>query len=109
MFGPANLLLLPFGAVLVGVALFRARKYRTPIFRIALLELLAVLIAVAAWFLVRTMNYLAGPPDGDIYAQTWGFQAIVFVLVYLPWALTGAGTFLLGQSLFLSPAGSNAP
>jgi hypothetical protein len=109
MFGPANLLLLPLGAALVGVSLFRAQKYRTPPFRIAVLELLAVLIAVAAWFFVRSLNYLAGPPDGDVYAQTWGFQSIVFVLVYLPWALIGAGTLLLSQTLLRFHAKPNAP
>ena len=29
------------------------------------------------WFYFRTDAYLAGPPDGDLYAQTWSFQLIV--------------------------------
>ncbi len=102
MFEVLDLLCLPVGAAPVGFAMFRARKYKAPRLRTAFFELVTVLLAVAVWFTARTANYLAGPPDGDLYAQTWGFQAIVFVLVYLPWAMLTAGALLLAQSLFLT-------
>ncbi len=102
MFGILDLLYLPVGAALVCFAMFRARKHNAPRVRTAFLELVTILGAAAVWFAVRTANYLAGPPDGDLYAQTWGFQWLVFVLVYLPWALLAAGALLLIQSLLLT-------
>ena len=102
MFGLLNLLLLPLGAALVTLAMFRARKFRAPRMRTAILEVAFVLVAVGAWFIVRTAHYLAGPPDADVYAQTWAFQALVFLLVYLPWALFVAGTLLLAQSFAIT-------
>ena len=96
-----DLLLFPVGAALVAAALVSARKQGAATLRIAVLELLAILAAVGLWFAVRTVNYLAGPPDGDVYAQTWSFQAIVFALLYLPRALLAAGLLLLAQSLLL--------
>jgi uncharacterized SAM-binding protein YcdF (DUF218 family) len=96
-----DLLLLPAGAALVALALVRARKQSVAALRIAVLKLLAVLVAVGLWFAVRTVDYLAGPADGDVYAQAWAFQAIVFALIYLPRALLAAGLLLLAQSLLL--------
>lgn len=96
-----DLLLLPIGAALVALALVRARKHSAAAMRVAVWELAAVLVAVGLWFGVRTVNYLAGPPYGDVYAQTWAFQCVVFALIYLPRALLAAGLLLLAQSLLL--------
>lgn len=71
MFAFLGLLILPVGAALIGFAMFRARKYEAPSVRTAVLELVTILVAVAVWFTMRTADYLAGPPDGDLYAQTW--------------------------------------
>src|SRR5689334_13216122 len=100
MYGFANVALLPLGAAVLGVALYRARKYRLPGLRSAVLQVVSILVVVGAWFAVRTAAYLAGPPDADLYAQTWAFQAIVFVLVYLPWVMLGAGALVLAESIF---------
>ncbi len=34
---------------------------------------------VALHFLVRTVSYLEGPPTGDLYSYSWGFQAVAFL------------------------------
>src|SRR5688572_30469189 len=101
MFGIANVALLPIGLALVGVALHRAHKQRRPGLLNALLQVVAILGAVGAWFIIRTISYLNGPADGDAYAQTWGFQGMVFVLIYLPWALLAAGALVLAETVLL--------
>jgi hypothetical protein len=49
------------------------------------------LVAVfAAWkFYTGVADYLAHPTDGDLYAHSWSFQAIVFLMFTLPKILVG--------------------
>ena len=48
-----------------------------------------------AHYVVRTHAILNGPRDNDLYAYTWGFQAVAFLLFRFPfWLLALAG--LLG-------------
>lgn len=54
--------------------------------------------AFCVWFYIRTSAYLAGPQDGDLYAQTWSFQFVVGGLYLL-------GTLPLLAMLFLVEAG----
>lgn len=63
-----------------------------------LVQLAFFFVAFCVWFYIRTAAYLAGPPDGDLYAQTWSFQFIVGGL-YL------VGTLPLLAALFLVEAG----
>ena len=39
---------------------------------------------VALHFLVRTASYLDGPPTGDLYSYSWGFQAFAFLVWPFP-------------------------
>lgn len=50
----------------------------------ALMQLVFALCAAAVWFYFRTVEYLSGPPDPDLYAWSWGFQIMVFALIYVP-------------------------
>ena len=63
-----------------------------------LIQLALFLAAFCVWFYIRTVAYLAGPPDIDLYAQTWSFQFIVGGL-YL------VGSLPLLATLFLVEAG----
>jgi hypothetical protein len=76
--------ILPISLVVLLYGLFRAKELGAPRLSVAVLQLIVTVSAMGGWFTLRTAQYLAGPPDGDIYAQTWGFQAIVFVMFYLP-------------------------
>jgi len=39
---------------------------------------------VALHFIVRTVSYLDGPPTGDLYSYSWGFQAFAFLIWPFP-------------------------
>lgn len=60
----------------------------------ALLQLSAAALGVAIWFYFRIEAYLAGPTDGDLYAQSWGFQLVVFGLIWLPLTLSLVGVLI---------------
>ena len=61
-----------------------------------------VVAAIVGWhFYVGVSEYLAHPPDGDMYAHTWSFQAIVFAIFTLPRVLAGL-TVLLGLEWFIA-------
>ena len=66
---------------------------------IAVAEAAIAVSAVAIWFYFRTSALLAVPPPpaGDLYAYNWGFQLIVFVVVWLPATLLLSGTFIAIQ------------
>ncbi|MFZ3220548.1 MAG: hypothetical protein WA174_10970 [Rhodoferax sp.] len=66
-----------------------------------MLQLILIVLAIGGWFVFRTVEYLAGPPDSDLYAQTWGFQALVFVMFYLPWVLLAVGGLIVIESYLL--------
>lgn len=97
-FGPG---VLPIAIAVLLYGLFRAKKLGAPKLPVAMLQLLVTVSAIGGWFALRTADYLAGPPDGDLYAQTWGFQAIVFFMFYLPWALLAVGGLIVIESYVL--------
>jgi hypothetical protein len=44
-----------------------------------------IVAAFVGWrFYMGVSEYLAHPPDGDLYAHTWPFQFIVFLIFTLP-------------------------
>jgi multisubunit Na+/H+ antiporter MnhE subunit len=52
--------------------------------RRAWMALLLIVGVAFAVFVVRTVAYLNGPPDGDLYAWNWGFQLVMFAIFWLP-------------------------
>ena len=98
---PLSLGILPIAIAVLLFGLFRAKKLGAPKLSMAVLQLLGTVSVVGGWFTLHTVEYLAGPPDGDLYAQTWGFQTIVFFMLYLPWALLAAGFRIVIQSYVL--------
>jgi len=71
-------------------------------FKRAWLYQLALLFAFfCVWFYLRTTAYLAGPPDGDLYAQTWSFQLMVGGLYLVGSLPLLAVLFLVEAGLFL--------
>lgn len=70
------------------------RRFR----RFCLAQIAVFVMCFAVWVYLRTAAYLAGPPDGDVYAQTWSFQLMVggFYLV---------GAIPVLATLFLVEAG----
>lgn len=57
----------------------RWKGFRTAVTVQAVIAVLVLL----AWFYIRTSTYLAGPPDPDAYAFSWGFQLTVVLPFYL--------------------------
>jgi hypothetical protein len=92
---------LPISLAVLLFGLFRAKKLGVPRLPLAVLQLIVTVLAIGGWFALRTAEYFAGPPDSDLYAQTWGFQAMVFVLFYLPWALLVVGALIVIESYVL--------
>lgn len=70
------------------------KRQRRGFAKAALIQLAAAVLAVAIWFYFRTEAYLAGPPDGDLYAHDWGFQFVVFGLIWLPLTLFSVGVLI---------------
>ena len=61
-----------------------------------------IVVAIAGWqFYVGVSEYLAHPTDDDLYAHTWGFQAIVFLVFTLPKILVGL-LVLFGVEWFIA-------
>jgi hypothetical protein len=42
---------------------------------------------VIAHYILRTHSILTGPRDGDLYAYSWSFQGIVFLIFVFPFWL----------------------
>lgn len=81
-----------------------SRFFRLPEFGVlAAAQVALAIIGSCAWFYVRTTAYLAGPPDPDTYAQNWGFQLIVFAIVWLPAILLSIGIVLAIERAILIP------
>jgi hypothetical protein len=80
-----------------------------------LYQLVLLFAFFCVWFYLRTAAYLAGPADGDLYAQTWSFQFMVGGL-YLVGAipllallfLLEAGLFRIAHRLAQSQPGAQA-
>ncbi len=104
---PLSLGILPIAIAVLLIGLFRAKKFGAPKLSMAILQLFVTVSVVGGWFTLRTVEYLAGPPDGDLYAQNWGFQTIVFFMLYLPWALLAVGCLIVIQSYVLQRGRSN--
>ena len=61
-------------------------RSRIKVYLITALAWFVTCAGVNAWLI---LSYLANPKDGDLYAQTWGFQLIAFSLFRLPIWLLG--------------------
>jgi len=109
MFALASLCFLPLSAAVVVLALLRARKHRRPPLRLAVLQIVLCLAVVATWFGFRTAEFMAEPTAGDLYAHDWGFQAVMFVLIYLPWTLLASGALVLIESVVFQRRSADAP
>ena len=80
------------------------KKYRLPKFwKLALAQLALAILLVLVVFYVQTKELLAGPRVGDLYAYTWEFQSVVFILFWLPATLLCAGIFLIIERQLLKP------
>ncbi len=73
--------------------------FRKVFHRLALVESAsAIALAIIAFYLRTAPLLAAGPPEnGDLYAYSWGFQAIVFLLFWLPTTLVVTATLLAVQ------------
>jgi hypothetical protein len=82
---------------LAGMAFPLTKSYRLNRKRFwsELAQVLVVLLALSGWYAHRTIDLLAAPPSGDLYAHTWGFQLMVFALMYLPATLVALTVLLL--------------
>ncbi len=69
--------------------------------RFALVQACIAISGVTIWFLVRTEALLAGPPSPDLYANNWGFQLVVFALVWLPLASIATISILVAEVIVL--------
>lgn len=79
-------------------------QLRLPKFWILALAQFALAVAIASiWFYIRTEALLSGPPSGDLYANNWGFQLIVFGLFWLPTVLLITGILLAIEHQALKP------
>ena len=82
------------------------KQLRLPRFwKLAMVQIALAVGFVAAWFYFRTDALLAVPPPpvGDLYAYNWGFQLIVFFVVWLPTTLLIAGILLAIEHQALKP------
>jgi hypothetical protein len=82
--------------------------------KIALAQIIFAVACSATLFYFRTMTFLAGPPSGDLYANNWGFQLVIFAIVWLPATLLFVGIALAIQRAWLthnrrSGVGGSAP
>ena len=71
------------------------RHVRLPAFWLLATAQVVLVVSIASlWFYFRTSAYLAGPPDPDTYAWSWGFQWFVFAVYWLPGVLLLSGLLL---------------
>jgi hypothetical protein len=63
--------------------------------RLYLVSIALGLVLCAAHFWFRTATFLSNPTDTDLYAHTWSFQLMAFLIVFFP-------LWLLGLILLLS-------
>jgi hypothetical protein len=102
IFSIFTLVLLPISLAVLLIGLFRAKKLGIPKLSVAFIQLFLAIAAVGYWFMLRTKAYLAGPADGDLYAQTWGFQIMIFAIGYIPWILLVVGILIIFESYAMS-------
>src|SRR5690242_5144485 len=74
----------------------------------ALVQICIVAVIVGWRFYVGVSEYLAHPPDGDLYAHTWSFQAIAFLVFAAPKIVVGV-IALLGVEWFVARRRSKRP
>ena len=61
-----------------------------------------VVAAIFGWrFYAGTLDYLAHPTAGDLYAHTWSFQAIVFSMFAAPIFVGGMAILLSLESIVI--------
>ena len=62
------------------------------------------LVLCAAHFVFRTHSILSGPKEGDLYAYSWSFQAIMFLIFRFPFWLIALVILFRAELLdFLRP------
>ncbi len=66
-------------------------------------------ITVLAWFVACAganawliSSYLANPKDSDLYAHTWGYQFVVFLIFQLPFWFLGLLAVLVVEFIFFA-------
>ena len=64
-------------------------------------ELSAAVVCAGVIFYFRTRSLLADAPSGDLYANNWGFQFVVFAAVWLPATLLIVGVVVAIQRNWL--------
>ena len=62
--------------------------------KLATAQLVVAVACAAILFYFRTRALLAGPPSGDLYANNWAFQLVVFFAVWLPATLLIVGSII---------------
>jgi hypothetical protein len=63
------------------------------------LQLSALLAWFLPWYYLRTVAFLAGPPYGDLYAQTWSYQLLMGAL-WLACLLAALSVVLILEASF---------
>ena len=74
---------------------------RRRFWKFAAAQLVIAIGCVAVLFYFRTKAFLAGQPSGDLYANSWGFQLLVFFAVWLPATLLIVGTIIAVERALL--------
>ena len=67
----------------------------------AIVQICMVVAIAVCLFYIGVSAYLANPTDGDLYAHTWSFQAIAFLIFTLP-KIVVAVIALLGIEWFIA-------
>jgi hypothetical protein len=81
-----------------------SKYFRLPKFwKLALVQLALAIACMTTVFYFRTKALLAGPPIGDLYANDWGSQSVVFFVFWLPATLLVTGILLAIEHQALQP------
>lgn len=59
------------------------------------------MILVAAHYIFHTHSILSGPRNGDLYAYSWSFQAIVFLTSIFPFWLAALCAIIVLEVCYL--------
>jgi hypothetical protein len=61
-------------------------------------------------YYLRTLTILSGPHDGDLYAYSWSYQAIMFLIFLFPiWILILGLVYFLEAFYFIRKQKSGSP
>jgi len=59
------------------------------------------MILMVAHYIFRTHSILSGPRNGDLYAYSWSFQAIVFLISIFPFWLAALCAMIVLEVYYL--------